>query len=120
MIQAHELRIGNVILRKGKPFFVDLWTFVQIHQYLSDPKDFLAECEPLPLSPGVLTQLGFTSDIYFEGDRPIYGNGKMSIDWDTLQPTDCGFAIAQLPITSAHQLQNLYYSLMGEELDYKL
>ena len=138
MIDPKELRIGNlvstnvdtgtIIMPTGFPFIVYTIGFsgCEILNDLSKPwaqqEPFPAKynrLEPIPITPEWLERLGFKSDQFFDDTRPIFYLGDFYIDWDTLQPQDCGFDIAKIKIKYIHQLQNLYHALTGQELTVK-
>ncbi len=125
MIKANELRIGNWVLNQNKnPVQVERCDFQFIKGF-----DNIDDCEPIPLTEEILTRCGFmfgketningliqydfwqTKNIpnmhrrllYKDGEYILYISDKM---------------VARAYIKYLHQLQNLYFALTGEELQY--
>ena len=106
MIKANELRIGN-------------WVYSPIidgpFQISSLTTDHDPSCNAIPLTPEVLVECGFG-----EVDDMIFVHDEKSV---VLLKLDEGFHLGDLkgqPYSIAlkylHQLQNLYWILVGEEL----
>lgn len=133
MIKATELRIGNIVKflaydidpegnKFGEPYteVVDLKTMEHIIEY---PEVY----DPVPLTPEILEKCGFekdsTGDCFTQGiDRcgllNIYSESwKYSLD--DVHNEEC-YKSSGNRIEYLHQLQNLYFSLNGEELIVKL
>ena len=106
------LRIGNIITNT-------LCSYDRIKT--GSDIDLAQFYEPVPLTHEGLQDLGFYSDIFFEGDSPVYTlqDRDFFIDFDTFQPIDSGFPIASYKLEYIHQIQNLYFALTGEELGIK-
>jgi hypothetical protein len=111
-MKANELRIGNWITEfttahpNGKNIQLD---------WISRDDDF-ENCRAIPLTPEILEKCGFeTPDGYI--DTVKYKDGVM-IDFNRgkylLRENN------RIEIKYLHQLQNLYFSLTGEELEVKL
>jgi hypothetical protein len=111
MINANELRIGN-------------WVKIGHHQttvfHIIGDEDFF---EPIPLTPEILEKCGF-KEMPSKGfnkvvrvrlktiELSVFLNGNIYLERqgeDILLP---------LKYTHLHQLQNLYFALTGEELNY--
>lgn len=125
MIQANELRIGNWVTLDGSvthgTFQLSIKSF---HRFKDNETDYA----PIPLTPEILKKCGFVKN----------RANELSIEiGDFSTHLEMGFAdgdfypsITQTPqgseertvffnrITSLHQLQNLYFALTGEELNY--
>ena len=125
MVDPKELRIGNWIQTNS-----GILKVVNGINYEWEPMEHIVyddthigysndELSPIPITPEWLERLGFKSDQFFDDTRPIFYLGDFYIDWDTLQPQDCGFDIAKIKIKYIHQLQNLYHALTGQELTVK-
>jgi len=137
MIQANELRIGNWLHYKideivqPTKFRIMDDKFIQVD---SIDYDHLLESElpdsycinhsyrkyysPIPLTPEILEKCGFGK----EGDT--YKIVTKNLDYCfKISFTGNGYfsqnAMAKHPILYIHQLQNLYFSLTGEELTFK-
>lgn len=129
-IDYRELRIGNIVSipectinaiitaigRKG--FNIDI-SEVDLDE--TDNYFDYNSAYPMPLTPEILEKCGFDK---MNGHAPAIGaydwfdNGKFETvhvykNWICLKGVD------SIPIKYLHQLQNLYYALTGEELNYK-
>lgn len=132
MIQANELRIGNWIMVAGTgelhPVLVNI---DNLRQLTTGPE----YANPIPLTPEILekvwgkrkkikgvSQIRDIDDPEPEGDTEYWDNGKFTIvRWnkgDFILSTSHGFD-NRIVLTSLHQLQNLYFALTGQELEYK-
>ena len=121
MIQANELRIGNIVLSKplmgnSKKYLITKVSASDIYRCVSNPSDY----EPIPLTEEWLLKCGFKKSITGTcygmitanaRDRfSIFSDGKFKIE-----TTDLSIKIKYL-----HQLQNIYFALTSEELIIKL
>lgn len=109
MIQATELRVGNLVYNDNVIEPV-IWNSLGFEN---------TPYNPIPLTEEWMYIFGFYSDILNEGDEPVYLSEKYPdfyIDFKTLQPIDGGFQIAKFEIKYIHQLQNLYFALTNKEL----
>lgn len=147
MIQANELRIGNWIAdRGGKQWQIDHWEYpnkvASIEPYLcelnghyiyghplTEELDYL---QPIPLTPEILEKCGFEKGVsewynknYFTDCMEYAEEMQLQVN---LKSFRCGIfdvdfggtnAMTANPIKYLHQLQNLYYALTGEELNYQ-
>lgn len=100
MIPANELRIGN-------------WVFNSHGQYvkittLSKYKDIhdISSLCPVPLTPKILEKAGF---------KDLYDNGRYSLLGFEYYDGKLWFDTSEVRIEFLHQLQNLYFALIGEE-----
>jgi hypothetical protein len=128
MIDIKELRIGNWIMDK-KPFQVYAETFADIESTYTN-------FQPIPLSPEVLTACGFEKKYldrkkvdegcYYEKEvcSKYYGENYYC-DLTFITGDKNGFLeVCLLPVEESvrvrylHELQNLFYCLAGEELNY--
>lgn len=119
MINKNELRIGNIIRDKpaSDKFFAAVKRLNTSRCYYGIFSCEYKDLKPILITPEILEKCGFKIDEPFEDSRPIYSNGTMTIDFDTMQPTIAGFGIADVKIEFLHQLQNLYFALYGKELE---
>ena len=114
MIQANELRIGNVISRD---FVVvellrECARIELIDKSVSD-KTFLVKysgLEPTPITEEILLKCGFK----------IRKDGKLYHETLSLYEADFIFNSKSGIIKNLHQLQNLYFALTGQELEVNL
>ncbi len=125
-MNANELRVGNWYSQFGNLHQVT-WDTIKA---LGDAPETQLWCKPIPLSPEILEKCGFE----------LNRNNELSIEINDvashleLMSGTGGFyypSFTQTPqgdeertvyfnrINSLHQLQNLYFSLCGEELTYK-
>jgi len=111
MIDPKELRIGNWVAKEsGDP--------VQINVWLHEMARF---CDPIPLTPEWLERLGFEkreSGVCYEWWNGI---NEVTHDWlvSITEMKDNGqffYRNGKHTIKYVHQLQNLFFSLCGEEL----
>lgn len=122
MIDARELKLGNLILFEDK---IEIITNIQDHCVLI--KDYwgtplVEKIFPIPLTPAILLASGFKPFHQFDMSD---GNWKIKTDQHDFIVTYLhGKYIAtiyfQVPIPSLHILQNLFYCLCGKELEIKL
>ncbi len=131
MLQENEVRIGNAVKdstgRIGKIMSIGK-NQVRVRFDFSTVKidtnhdETGLDIEAVPLSPELLLKLGFEKDgyedaVWYQKDFPIIGQlctsdrehplGNFLFDTNT----------DTLKIHYLHQLQNLYYSLVGSELE---
>lgn len=101
-----ELRIGNWISNSYFPIQV---THIALDMY--------GACEGIPLTPEILEKCGFDLREAYSmnwGEFKFWTNDKLSLGED-FQPllNELKYELKYL-----HQLQNLIFSLIGEELNY--
>lgn len=140
MIQANELRIGNLVnylcednLDDRKEWYEPIVIDWQDLKNLSDRKkrnEWLTPCRavkpdyaPLPLTEEMLLKCGF----YHKGHGFYFFN---ITDWSNIQikiyKSYVVVAISiqshsiVVPVSNLHQLQNLYFALTGQELGVNL
>jgi len=145
MIKPEELRIGNwvetytVLMsgswydKSGKQHGHDVITEPGIRQkqidvkdleILSGPQGFLATYRPIPITPEILEKCGFKNDVENDAADMIFGEFRIFAGhhewwfWGHESPIDIGMKI-NVRLDYLHQLQNLYFALTGEELNYK-
>jgi hypothetical protein len=106
MISANELRLGNWVLRHGKPSQIDIGDF-RYEEYENH--------NPIPLTPELMEQTGFKQ----QGDYLWYEKENVA-----LEETIDGYQLAEYSIAVGikyvHQLQNLIFTLTGTELEVNL
>lgn len=110
MVNANELRIGNLIEKGGEWFAADFIAIQMAHNY-----------NPIPLTPEILEKYGFEKSNEFRTYRLnefdieyVFGEWHWVVD-------DRGDNEGTKPrtIKYLHQLQNLYFLLTGKELSYE-
>lgn len=128
MIQASELRIGNLVNFRDEDHVFEI---TEIHKLGIGVKDSEQETwieydcfDPIPLTKEWLVRFGFDSKIiiYYKPDNPSLAiklwdheatpNVKYILFWENI-------VIRDLEVFYVHQLQNLYFALTGEELTIK-
>lgn len=141
MIKASELRIGNIVWEsssftpspEGYEEIV-VGAINDIDKVVLDSQNNIYSYDylyPIPLTPEWLRKFGFTT-LDAETDIEVWGfddesNGEefsiVSDGIDTQLPLyfeyDLGYRNVRKEIKHVHQLQNLYFSLTGEELTIK-
>jgi hypothetical protein len=135
MIQANELRVNNWVILDWdgdkRPQQIDGINFPYV--YIAEWEDNfkLDDCHPIPLTPEILEKCGFE----WETDKKRH----LQIFIDDVKTKTLGFYFANgvidhtqlynngsqdnfhfAPLKSAHQLQNLYFALTGQELTVNL
>lgn len=120
MIDARDLRIGNLLNKDGIVVTIDARSIFDIWEK-SD------KYIPIPLSDVWLTKFGFLKhDDYYE--LLINGKRVIQVNYITVKPhlwlKDSHGTIHEEYVFISHpkfihQLQNLYFSLTGEELQIK-
>ena len=122
-MEAKELKIGNIVSTPNQPIFrIDLFDYVAkgIGKFgqISDPKLhpltwYLQDLKPIEITKQWFYQLGFKSDN--DESTILIKNG-----FDIIELNDGSFELFNhdypIKIKYVHQLQNLYYALLGEEL----
>lgn len=114
MIQAQELRIGNLVNRNGELFAIEILHIANT----------MIGFEPIELTPNWLLRFGGVENElvpFYEIDMPrnigyISINPSNHIIWLKHRRTDS--ALNPGSMLYVHQLQNLYFALTGEELKY--
>lgn len=123
-MKPEELRIGNLMdfkVSNGKEFFHcskgKVSSINKDHIYINEIKiPSYKHLEPIELTEEWLKKLGFDSL-----GKYGYGIGIFHIIKDEHLPDKFNFPINNkvVYVTHVHQLQNLYFSLTGKELNYK-
>lgn len=123
MVQANELRIGN---------WIDFISTPGEFEKVADINSAGVKCpsvnrvsiediQPIPLTHEILEKFGFKKGVYYytmnEWALSIYKVLPHPDNWLMKFSAPCG-EIAK--ISYLHQLQNLYFSLTGEELKISL
>lgn len=129
-MKVNELRIGNWVDRDGK--YIQIRT---IDGYLNEVSEgsmltqhSIDRISPIPLTPEILEKAGFEIDEdkgFVREDDLKYPVHSSQLDiihirgqfflWVEIDE-DAFYNFRMREITHLHQLQNLYFSLVGEEL----
>lgn len=122
-MKANELRIGNYVLASIKP---DNARFLEIECYdimRVRENSGAYTYEPIPLTEEWLVRFGFKIDGVF---CYLDFNPRMQIRFHDGNPAECDIvqdgkyiAFKHGHINHVHQLQNLYFALIGEELSFE-
>ena len=126
MIAANELRIGNYIywnipeklntfhevvgIRNGKPQTIPISLGESILDYL-----------PISLTPEILEKCGFEWSIYHQAWHKqgfVFDLSERSVGGFFMHKSRLNSEIICPKIQYLHQLQNLYFALTNEELNY--
>ena len=133
MIKTHEFRLGNFLMHKTGVRILTVPCTLQHFELMN--KDGGKDLFPVVLSATVLEKCGFVENKKYallpESREfilvlPVMGSGETEIKAYVKSNKECfGRAmINNLPISNnfyqLHQLQNLYYTLTGQELEVKL
>lgn len=127
MIKINDLRQGNLVRNyKGEILVWDWPLLTEGNNVWLKAGGSELWIVPMPLSQEWIRNLGYYTKVTNKGTDvesiPFYDNGsRLVLDWDNLSPTWQGEEL-ELPykLEYVHQLQNLYYSLTGEELSINL
>lgn len=121
MIKANELRVGNVISERDNHRIYKVLEIlsngVRVKYWSCGETEIIpfSKIMPVQLTDEILEQLGFKKSCMYD-----WSKGNIEIlynDFDEAQLSinEGEYAIGQ-KIKYVHQLQNLYFALMGEEL----
>ena len=137
-ITANELRFGNVVIEKvlgecevrqiGKE-----WAAVRKFGDTANYTIDINNLSPIPLDASVLERCGFRTWGHSKQISTLVVSDLMNLEFTRKsENSEDGFTIRwsdgivegeyadiPVPITSLHQLQNLYFSLTGKDLEYK-
>lgn len=122
MINAKELMIGNWVTYHGEtdmPCQLDAQDIFNIATgYMYNDKIH----SPIPLTPEVLEKCGFERKTDYAvgiGLVDYYQVNGFSLNWIDYHKCWVVFSgVNRITIKSLHQLQNLYYAMKGEKLEY--
>jgi hypothetical protein len=119
MIKANELRIGNIVERNGLNVRV---TSIGAKDSMTDGGySELKNIEPIKLTPEILEKADFVG-----GYENYYDHKKLEGLQIQIDENGCWLLNDEFtqyygkPFKYLHQLQNLFYSLTGEELNIEL
>jgi len=120
-MKATELRIGNMLylgldMVVVSAIYPDSYHCVNKHCVVLNSNQY--RFSGIPLTEEWLLKFGFKRKI--EDDTPFtYPQVQFIKDAAILEKYDKGFLYTGVHIQYVHQLQNLYFSLKGEELELK-
>lgn len=121
MIQANELRIGNLVNVNGETIEVSDINSLGIDNHYGEVKYELSELQPIPLTEDILLKCGFEIEKHYDSKYELnHGQYIFVIDFLTFLKIyikgvdECLFF--DEAVNGFHQLQNLYFALTNEEL----
>jgi len=127
-MEVRELRIGNWVSHWGDSCMVKEIKHenTSFYLYCADTLNDLVNVgnvidafKPIPLTPEILEKAGFEKGIELTGSWTYYLNEtEIRFNGEAILQVDC--CDYGKPIKYIHQLQNLYFSLTGEELAIEL
>lgn len=114
-MKANELRVGNWVRKKGSD------TKIQVDPSILNVSE-LINYQPIPLTPEILEKCGFDKKqnklfVYQLKRVRIWVGTAGCISYLDNEDKDESIYIGEL--SYLHQLQNLFYSITGEELNYQ-
>lgn len=110
-IHANELRIGNLVTYKGKVVDVGIHTFHDLMLGLSDAWEYA----PIPLSEEWLLKFGF--ELYDDNGELKAGDRFYTHpSFPGCLTTTFIYNWTDHRVQYVHQLQNIYFCLVGKEL----
>lgn len=135
MIQPQELRLGSVLnywIEEEKTFVPTRVDWQDLRYISEDPKGFNDSHKPIPLTEEILLKCGFCSNEYKNGYIGIDVKRNVTTDFVLTKPFLMGefqklytweYRAGGVPffnqIEHLHQLQNLFFALIGQELQVK-
>lgn len=120
MIQASELKFENIVLRRKSSDSLE-WVPTRVNlTYLGLIAEFPEDYKPIPLTEEILKKVGFQARMsmhpYIFLEVGVFTLIKYEDqNYITFQDNDWQNSFEH--ITCLHQLQNLYFALMGKELE---
>jgi hypothetical protein len=128
MIQANELRIGN-LLNHNNGHIVGTFKVNEVHILdIIENNEYGEQYEPIPLTEEILLKCGFTHQfkqckgqdffsLKLDDKYQIYVNLNSGMFSINKQHLGIGFVVS---IKYLHELQNLFFALTKTELEVKL
>ena len=127
MIKANELRVGNHLFKYGevvKIVEIGIKHKGDTNYYLRSENDncgyWIDQFNPIPLTEEILLKCGFEKRS--DGDYNLFKYSEVDIiicnDFSSWQCDGINFSVNR--IKYIHQLQNLYWCLVGKELNFEL
>ena len=126
MIAANELRIGNWVMYDNRLFQIEAISrslpCLNTDEFGIGVVD-RNNINPIPITPEILEKCGFEWSIYHQAWH------KQGFVFDLSERSVCGFFMHKSRLNSEiicpeiqylHQLQNLYFALTGEEINYTI
>lgn len=129
MIEAKNLRVGNLVLNDGcscEVFHIYGGSFINCTLKTKQGSEINARYEllnPIPLSEDWLLKAGFEKDedgVYKMKNVLYWIDRCYNSNTGVLQIASGYAAVINAPCQYVHELQNLYFCLFGEELTFKM
>ena len=118
-MKVNELRLGNWFFIPGLNRYVKVSAIFKTHFRCEDSDGISFEesirtnYQPIPLTPEILVKAGFGQNGHFFNIRHLEYTLVSNRMWYKTK-------IIDKPLKYVHQLQNLYFALIGEELNIEL
>lgn len=118
MIEAKELRIGNWVYQGLRYGDCEASSYEIYNLSLGGTSEYYKEWKPIPLTEDWLLNFGLKLDKHINGyDILVYfGDKRFWLNIAECPNESAGFHVE---LKHVHQLQNLYFALIGEELTIK-
>ena len=117
MIQANELRIGNLISLQGKEVTVNLNTLERLlYPELKKHSKFLGHYKPVSITEERLLTMGFVDEYTTDGFLASRFHDFWFMNSGQIRMLYGGYILLDKEVKYVHQLQNLYFALTGVEL----
>lgn len=119
MIQANELRIGNLFAMNDFPMYVEAifrdTVYLNFEGNEGDVwEEDIKDLVPIPLTEEILLKAGFEKDIESLFYRNNFIIGKTKTRWAFYHNGLMGGELVRIDFL--HELQNLFFALTGEEI----
>lgn len=123
MIQANELRIGNLLENRFSPENMDIWVMRKVDHTIFHTDIISNYYRPIPITVDLIKNCGIKIQV---GDKTVGVLIELTDDTDIeinfFNEAEVRIRLPEdyisLPhIKYVHQLENLYYALTGKELE---
>jgi len=125
MINYKEARAGNIVMYDNRLFQIESiamsFPCLNTDEFGIGVVDW-NNINPIPLTPEILEKCGFEWSIYHQAWHKqgfVFDLSERSVGGFFMHKSRLNSEIICPEIQYLHQLQNLYFSLTGEELNYK-
>jgi len=121
MIQANQATVGRIFNYRNVPTVL---TEGIVGKIFSDSKEYaLQDFKPIPLTPDWLEKFGYNWSIYHQAFHK-HSDGYETYDLNECYPSGYQFStfkkgkLIGVPFHYVHQLQSIFSSLNGEDLNF--
>lgn len=123
-MKATDLRVTNFVLNDGivnTVIFIGYDAVMLVTPQGNQIQASLDRIQPIPLTPEWLVKFGFVRGREDTDSNVYYGKGKQLFDimFNTRNFLMYKMVVIGTPILYVHQIQNIIYSLTGQELEIK-